>query len=140
MFVPDAVCLWATFRRRPFDFLESLSRSGRLVYFFVFREVWEYHYVLLLPLFVLLYARTRARVLWVIYALAAAPTLFILYDVPGADAHRTVAAWTAFEHVLNHALQDRAGRLALRLGGAGYLRKHAKLAESRMDTGVDLVF
>lgn len=139
MFVPVAVSLWATFRRRPFDFLESFA-LWTMVYFFVFREVWEYHYVLLVPVFVLLYARTRARVLWLIFALAAAPTLFVLYDVPGAALSEPWEAWSAFEHVLNHGFKLIPVVWLFVWVAAGYLRRHSKLAESRMDTGVDLVF
>jgi hypothetical protein len=139
MFVPVAVSLWATFRRRPFDFLESFA-LWTMVYFFVFREVWEYHYVLLVPVFVLLYARTRARVLWFIFALAAAPTLFVLYDVPGAALSEPWEAWSAFEHVLNHGFKLIPVVWLFVWVAAGYLRRHSKLAESRMDTGVDLVF
>ncbi len=101
MMVPTLTALNVTFRKRPFDLLESVA-LWTMVYFFVFREVWEYHYVLLLPLFVLLYARTRARVLWYIYALAASPTLFILYDVPGRNPE---AQWNALEHIVNHAFK-----------------------------------
>ena len=73
-----------------------------MVYFFVFREVWEYHYVLLLPFLVLYYARTRSRTLWVVYALAALPTAFVLYDVPGDNPE---ASWGAFPNILNHAFK-----------------------------------
>lgn len=102
MAIPTLASLWATFRRRPFDLVESVS-LWTMVYFFVFREIWEYHYVLLMPLFVLLYAKTRARVLWWIYALAAAPTFFILYDVPAAKSPEV--HWTALEHIANHAFK-----------------------------------
>lgn len=101
MGLPVIAALWITFRRKPFDFLESLA-AWSLVYFFVFREVWEYHYVLLLPVFVLLYARTRAPVLWVIYAWAALPTPFVFYDVPVREPE---AHWSAFVHVLNHSFK-----------------------------------
>jgi hypothetical protein len=101
MGVPFLVSLWVTFRRKPFDFLESLG-MWTMLYFFVFREVWEYHYVLLVPLLVLFYARTRARTLWIIYALAAMPTAFVLYDVAGDNPE---SSWTAFQHVLNHGFK-----------------------------------
>jgi hypothetical protein len=139
MGVPVLVSLWATFRRRPFDLLESFA-LWTMVYFFFFREVWEYHYVLLIPVFVLLYARTRARVLWFIYALAAAPTLFVFYDVPGGDVREAWLAWSAFEHVVNHAWKLVPLVWLFVWVAAGYQRRHAKLMESRMDTGVDLVF
>jgi hypothetical protein len=134
MGVPTLVSLWATFGRRPFDFLESFS-LWTMTYFFVFREVWEYHYVLLLPVFVLLYARTRARVLWVIYALAAMPTLFVFYDVPNEQPE---VVWNAFEHILNHAVKLVPLVWLFIWVARGYLRRHTKLAEHRMEAGLDL--
>jgi len=101
MAVPALLSLWVTFRRKPFDLLESLG-LWTATYFFVFREVWEYHYVLLLPFFVLFYARTRARTLWFIYTLAALPTAFVLYDVAGENPE---ASWSAFQHILNHGFK-----------------------------------
>lgn len=101
MAVPVLVSLWVTFRRRPFDLIESLG-LWTMTYFFVFREVWEYHYVLLLPFFVLFYERTRARTLWSVYALAALPTAFVLYDVAGENPE---ASWTTLQHILNHGVK-----------------------------------
>jgi hypothetical protein len=135
MLVPTAIAAWITFFRRPFDFLESFG-LWTLVYFFVFREVWEYHYVLLLPVFVLFYARTRARVLWVIYALAAAPTLFILYDVPGAK--NPAAFWTTSEHVLNHGFKLIPVVWLFVWTAAGYFRRHSERRQLRADTGLAL--
>ena len=132
MAVPTLWALWTTFRRRPFDFVESLG-LWTMVYFFVFREVWEYHYVLLLPVLVLFYAKTRARVLWVIYGLLAAPTLFVLYDVPGDSPE---ASWTAFEHVLNHSFKIVPLVWLFVWVGLGCYRRHLKRAESTMDGGL----
>ncbi len=134
MLAPVVTSLWVTFRKKPFDFLESLG-LWTMVYFFVFREVWEYHYVLLLPLFVLYYAKTRARVLWVIYALAAAPTLFILYDVPGDNPE---ARWTAFQHVLNHSFKVVPLVWLFVWVAAGYLRNHARRMEGVPRTGLSV--
>lgn len=137
MLVPTITSLWVTFRRKPFDFLESFA-LWTMLYFFVFREAWEYHYVLLIPVLVLLYARTRARVLWWIYALAAAPTLFVLFDVPGSAETEAWEVWSAFEHVLNHACKLIPLVWLFVWVAAGYLRRHTKLMESRMDDGLDL--
>ncbi len=125
MMVPTVTSLNITFRRRPFDLLESVA-LWTMVYFFVFREVWEYHYVLLLPLFVLLYARTRARVLWYIYAIAAAPTLFILYDAPGRNLE---VQWTALEHIANHTFKVIPLVWLFIWIAAGYLRRHPNRGE-----------
>lgn len=134
MGVPALVGLWVTFRRKPFDFLESLA-LWTTVYFFAFREVWEYHYVLLLPIFVLLYARTRARVLWGIYALAAAPTLFVFYDVP---VEQPQGVWNAFEHTLNHGFKLIPVVWLFVWVAAGFMRRHTKRLESDVEAGLDL--
>jgi len=135
MAVPTLASLWITFRRKPFDFLESLG-LWTMLYFFVFREVWEYHYVLLLPLFVLYYARTRAPILWVIYALAAAPTLFVLYDVPVASPE---VEWTAVEHILNHAFKVVPLVWLFVWTAGGRLRSHSKRRERRTGSGLAVV-
>jgi hypothetical protein len=132
MGAPTLWALWVTFRRRPFDFVESLA-LWTMVYFFVFREVWEYHYVLLLPALVLLMAKTRARVLWVIYGLLAAPTLFVLYDVPGPSPE---VSWSAFEHVLNHGFKVVPLVWLFVWVAAGCYRRHLKRAEPTADGGL----
>jgi hypothetical protein len=132
MGAPTLWALWVTFRRRPFDFVESVS-LWIMVYFFVFREVWEYHYVLLLPALVLLFAKTRARVLWVIYALLAAPTLFVLYDVPGESPE---ASWSALEHVLNHGFKVVPLVWLFVWVALGCYRRHLRRAEPSMDGGL----
>jgi hypothetical protein len=128
--VPTLICLWVTFFRRPFDFVESLG-LWTMLFFFVFREVWEYHYVMLMPILVLYYARTRARILWVIYALLAAPTLFLLYDVPGPSPE---SHWSVGVHVLNHAWKIAPVLWLFAWTAAGSFRRHARrLGESPGD-------
>ncbi len=126
MAVPTLAALWATFRRRPFDLVESVS-LWTMVYFFVFREIWEYHYVLLMPVFVLLYMKTRARVLWWIYALAALPTLFVFYDVPTARSPEV--HWSAFEHILNHGIKVVPLVWLFVWVAWGFYRRHVTRAE-----------
>jgi hypothetical protein len=134
--VPTIVCLWATFVRKPFDFLESLA-LWTILYFFVFREVWEYHYVLLLPILVLVYARTRARVLWVIYGILAAPTLFVFYDVPG---HAPEAHWSAFVHILNHGFKIAPVVGLFVWVASGCLRRHAGRLAATADSALAITF
>lgn len=133
---PTLVCLWVTFRRKPFDFLESLS-LWTLLYFFVFKEVWEYHYVIAIPVLVLLYARTRARILWPIYALLAAPTMFVFYDVPGRapEIH-----WTAFQHVLNHGFKIAPIVWLFTWVALGHMRRHAAHVDATRDSALEITF
>ncbi|MFH1502994.1 MAG: hypothetical protein ABIG03_08115 [Candidatus Eisenbacteria bacterium] len=136
MGVPTLVCLWITFFRRPFDFLESVA-LWTILFFFVFREVWEYHYVILIPVMVLLYARTRARVLWVVYAFLAAPTFFVLYDVPGPNPE---ASWTVFEHVFNHAYKIAPVVWLFVWVAVGHMRRHARAVDARADGRLAITF
>jgi hypothetical protein len=132
MLAPVLVSLWITFRRKPFDFIESLG-LWTMVYFFVFREVWEYHYVLLLPLFVLFYAKTRARVLWGIYALTAAPTLFVFLDIPGGNL---IVDWSAFVLILNHVFKVIPLVWLFVWVARGHLRQHARRMEKIPESGL----
>lgn len=134
MAVPTLTGLWITFRRRPFDFLESLG-LWTMVYFFVFREVWEYHYVLLLPVLVLFYAKARSRTLLWIYALAAVPTLFVFYDVAGPNPE---AAWSAAAHVLNHGFKLIPLVWLFIWTAGGGLRRGARKMETVPDSGLSV--
>jgi hypothetical protein len=89
--------------------------------------------VLLLPVLVLFYAKTRARVLWWIYGLLAAPTLFVLYDVPGDSPE---ISWTAFQHVLNHGFKVVPLVWLFLWVGIGFYRRHLKRVEFTMDDGL----
>ena len=52
--------------------------------FLVYKDVWEHHYVFLLPILVALYARFDSKQLLWLYAALALPTLFVFFDVtPG---------------------------------------------------------
>ncbi len=136
MLTPILVSLWVTFRRKPVDLVELIS-LWTMTYFLIFREVWEYHYVLMIPVLVLLFARTRARVVAVVFALLAIPTPFVFYDVPGPDPQ---VHWTAFEHVLNHSFKIAPVVALFIWVAAGYARRHARRVEARPDTGLAVTF
>lgn len=76
-------------------------------YFLIYHHVWEHHYVLLLPVLVMLYRRTGARVLLVLYTLIAVWTPYILLDPRGLAAYHAPMRWTPLEprvlDVLYHA-------------------------------------
>lgn len=132
MLTPVLSSLWVTFRRKPFDLAESLG-LWTMTYFFVFFEVWEYHYVLLMPVLVLFYAKSRARLLWVIYTLLAMPTLFVLYDLPLA---RPQEHWTAAEQILNHGFKVVPLVWLFIWTARGGLRRHSKRLEGMTDNGL----
>ncbi|MBD3367956.1 MAG: DUF2029 domain-containing protein [Candidatus Eisenbacteria bacterium] len=132
MLAPLLTGLWVTFRRKPVDLVELVS-LWTMTYFMVFREVWEYHYVLMMPVLVLLYARTRARILWLFFALLAIPTPFVFYDVPGPNPQ---VHWSAFEHVLNHSFKIVPLVGLFIWVAAGYARRHARRLDARPDDGL----
>lgn len=85
-----ALLLWATWRYRDdrsFVLLCSLWITG---YFLVGPDVYEHHYVLLLPVFSFAYLRSPSRVLWGLWAVIALPTIFWWIDVPGLPHQRFV--------------------------------------------------
>lgn len=68
----------------PTDDRLALAALWLATYFLVYKDVWEHHYVFLLPALVLLYLRSPSPVLLAIFALVALPTPFALLDVsPG---------------------------------------------------------
>jgi hypothetical protein len=74
-----------------------------LTFFLVFKDIWEYHYVMLLPLFVGFYLRTRSKFLLVLFVLLAVPTPFFLYDVPGSEHPQ--AYWSTPLSIMHHSFK-----------------------------------
>ena len=76
-------------------------------YFLLYHQVWEHHYVLLLPVLVMLYHRTRSRGLLGLYALIAVWTPYVFIDPQGLAAYHAPLRWTPLEprslDVLYHA-------------------------------------
>lgn len=76
-----------------------------LAYFLFYKHVWEHHYVMLLPVFVLLYYRMTTgnlplsrHVFWGSYAVVALPTLFVFFDQSPVlfDPELSWEAWKSF--------------------------------------------
>ena len=63
-------------------------------YFLIYHHVWEHHYVMLLPVLVILAMRDRPPWLWAIYVLLALPTPFYLIDPQGQVAVLDAMRWT----------------------------------------------
>ncbi len=72
----DHMCLWTT------------------AFFLIYHHVWEHHYVMLLPVLVVLAMRRPSPVLWVIYALLALPTPYGAIDPQGQVAVLDAMRWT----------------------------------------------
>lgn len=76
-------------------------------YFLVYHHVWEHHYVMLLPVFVVLYYRYRAPWVLVAWALVAVWTPYVLIDSAGMAAYHAPMRWTPLDppvlDILYHA-------------------------------------
>ncbi len=97
-----AASLYATFRPRSTDpvLLHTLWLSA---FFLVYKDVWEHHYVFLLPVLVVLYLRRPEPWLLVAFALLALPTpLYFLDLYPGVkgsiDPERAWSLWTSLAY------------------------------------------
>ena len=106
--------LAATFLVRRFDFLLNLT-IWICVYLIVFKDVWEHHYLMLLPFLVLLFIRGKngskaALITWALLALPTAHVFIewwiIAFDPPGVlrDASFDPQVyWPASLSILYHA-------------------------------------
>jgi hypothetical protein len=63
-------------------------------YFLIYHHVWEHHYVMILPVLVILAMRDRPPWTWAIYVLLALPTPFYLIDPQGQVAVLDAMRWT----------------------------------------------
>lgn len=82
-----AVALFVTFTSRCPEPL-SLFSLWLTTYFLVYKDVWEHHYVFLLPVLVLLQLRHASLKLLFIFTLLAIPTPYFLLDVaPGVHGN-----------------------------------------------------
>lgn len=68
-----------------------------VAFLLVYHDVWEHHYVLLLPVFVLLYRQRRSLWVLVIYALIAFWTPYRLIDPQGLAAYLMALRWTPLQ-------------------------------------------
>jgi hypothetical protein len=63
-------------------------------YYLLYHHVWEHHYVMILPVLVILSMRDESPGLWLIYILLALPTPFHLIDPQGQVAVLDAMRWT----------------------------------------------
>ena len=91
-----------TVRKRTIDPLGNIT-LWTLTFFLIFKDIWEYHYVMLLPLFVGFYLQTRSKYLLVLFILLAVPTPIFFYDVPTSDHPQ--AHWSAPLSIMHHSFK-----------------------------------
>ncbi len=76
-------------------------------FFLVYHDVWEHHYVMLVPIYVVLYQRMRSWPLLVLYLITAVWTPYVLMDPQGLAAYHMPMRWTSLDppilDVLYHA-------------------------------------
>lgn len=100
--------LLLTFRSKR-EFRMELFLIWILAYFLFYKHVWEHQYVMLLPVFVLLYLRMvsgelplRRGIFWGTFAVIAAPTLFIFFD-ESPVLFDPELSWEAWKSLAYHA-------------------------------------
>lgn len=100
------LALWLTWRVRRPDPVPLIC-LWVTSFFLLYHHVWEHHYVMLLPVYVVLYRRDRAWLIIVLYALTALWTPYVLIDPRGLAAYHMPMRWTPLEprivDVLYHA-------------------------------------
>ncbi len=100
------VALWATWRNRRLTLMPALA-LWITVFFLVSPQVWEHHYVMLLPALVGLYAWRRSRLVVLVWLLLALPTPFGFIELqPVIAANHDLRAFAlepAWRPLLQHA-------------------------------------
>ncbi len=105
----------------PTEPLLPLYAALSAAYLLLYKDVWEHHYVLLLPPLVLMVLRGWSPWIWLpAYLVAAIPTPFVLYDVPGIGYNEDPQRyWTPAISLLHHGWKPVA---AMWLFGAVVVR------------------
>jgi hypothetical protein len=114
-----AVGVWLTWRARPIDPLLALC-LWTTSFFLLYHQVWEHHYVLLLPVLSVLTLRTRARGVLLLGFWLAMWTPYILLDPHGLAAYHAPLRWTPLSPPLLDVLYH-ASKAAPTLALWGYL-------------------
>jgi len=81
--------------RHPSTLLHLCLWSGS--YFLIYHHVWEHHYLLALPVLVMLYRRNGSPVVLGLWALLAVWTPYILIDPQGVAAIHAPMRWTPLQ-------------------------------------------
>ena len=100
--------LFLTWKARKGQTIELLL-LWTLAYFLFYKHVWEHQYVMMIPVFVLLYWRIKSGVLrislnlfWILFAVIALPTVFIFVDRSPVLFDPEIH-WSIWESMIVHA-------------------------------------
>jgi len=90
--------------------LLALYAGCAAAYLLAYKDVWEHHYVLLLPPLVLLALRRESKWLWLPpFLISALPGLFALYDLPGIGYNEDPQVyWRPATSLLHHGVKPLA--------------------------------
>jgi hypothetical protein len=102
MAISTLLALQATFGRKNLDPIEAFA-IWTILYFFVYKEVWEYHFVALMPVMVLLYIATQNRFVLLSYLWLAIPTPAVFYDIP-SEANPDLV-WPIYIQIVHHGFK-----------------------------------
>ncbi len=82
----------------------TLYAACSAAYLLAYKDVWEHHYVLLLPPLILLALRRESKWLWLPpFLISALPGLFALYDLPGIGYNEDPQVyWRPATSLLHH--------------------------------------
>jgi hypothetical protein len=94
--------LFITLKQKTIDPLANIT-LWTLTFFLIFKDIWEYHYVMLIPLFVAYYLQTRSKFLLTLFIVLALPTPFIFYDVAASEDPQ--AFWSVPLSLLHHSFK-----------------------------------
>jgi hypothetical protein len=70
-------------------------------FYLTYRYVWEHHYVIILPLLILLQLQDRSRATLLVWALLALPTPFVFFNLAGVAMPQS--QWTWQQDLLVHS-------------------------------------
>lgn len=103
-----AVTIWAVIRHGRCGNQNLQLSLWTLAFFLIFKDVWEYHYVMLLPVVTALGLASRSRFVLAIGILLALPTPYILFcRLLGTSAH-SFPLWANLIHHASKALPTGA--------------------------------
>ena len=102
MAIATLLATQATFGRRRVHPIEAFA-IWTILYFFVYKEVWEYHFVALIPVLVLLYITTVNRFVLLSYLWLAIPTPVYFYDI--ATSRNPDLVWPVYIQIIHHGFK-----------------------------------
>ena len=103
-----AMCIHALIKPEKGKFADLLA-LWLTAYFLIYTDIWEHHYLMLLPILVLQYSRKHWPLILICYLFIAIPTTFALFgDIPVIYLPGTEGAPAFWKVLLHHATKPLA--------------------------------